>query len=289
MDVVEQVFRQVGLEFVAADSTGAFGKRKDRADDSGGANVSGAVLAAPVTTVLAAPTVISLGDSVLHQLHIVQACEKRLRDCDEAEENNVYPENPNHAEVVGGEPTFTPLRADWEADPRAMARYIFKKTVIKDKRAEAKYKRDRALAKIRTRTHPSLLNDSIFDPLDIEAEWSNLKPPAVVRQKHQTVADMTRPSWMDPADWPGSTMDETGPPAPAPPPASDKVELMQRWLVEHQSEQPPPPPSGPVFPPVPELQRVRGPAATKVVIDAPKSLLSAWQNAVQEWTCTEGH
>jgi len=64
---------------------------------------------------------------------------------------------------------------------------------------------------------------------------------------------------------------------------------MQRWLVEHQSEQPPPPPSGPVFPPVPELQRVRGPAATKVVIDAPKSLLSAWQNAVQEWTCTEGH
>jgi len=61
------------------------------------------------------------------------------------------------------------------------------------------------------------------------------------------------------ADWPGSTMDEPGPPAPAPPPASDKVELMQRWLVEHQSGQPPPqPPSGPVFPPVPELQRVPG-------------------------------
>ena len=252
MDVVAQTFRQEDQDYIAADSTGAGGKRKARDD------AAGAVLAAPVTTVLATPTVISLSDSVLHQLHIVQACEKRLRDCDEAEENNVYPENPNHAEVVYAQPSSTPTRADWEADPRAMARYIFKKTVIKDKRAEAKYKRDRALAKLRTRTHPNLLKDSIFDPLDVEAEWSNLKPPAVVRQKHQTVADMTRPSWMDPADWPDSTMDEPGPPAPARPPASDKVELMQRWLVEHQSEQPPPPPSGPVFPPVGQLQRVPG-------------------------------
>lgn len=258
MDVVEQAFRQVDLDFIAADATGAYGKRKDRADDSGGANVSGAVLAAPVTTVLAAPVVISLSDSVLHQLHIVQACEKRLRDCDEAEANNVYPKNSNPAEVVHAQPSPAPTRADWEADPRAMARYIFKKTIIKDKRAEAKYKRDRALAKLRTRTHPNLLKDSIFDPLDVEAEWSNLKPPAVARQKHQAVAEMTRPSWMDPADWPGSTTDETGPPAPAPPAASDKVELMQRWLVEHQSEHPPPPPSGPVLPPVPELQRVPG-------------------------------
>ena len=32
-----------------------------------------------------------------------------------------------------------------------------------------------------------------------------------------------------------------------------------------------------------------GPAATKVVIVAPKSLLSMWENAVQEWTCTWFH
>ena len=247
MGVVEQVFSHADLA-PAVDPTGAYKRSRPNTPDGG--NDDGGPPAPPAE----GTGVIGLGDSVLHQLHIVAACEKRLRECDEADEANQPPQQPEW------EKSYSLSTAEWEPDPKEFARFVGKQAIIKDKRAEAKYKRDRALAKIRARTHPDLLADGIFAPLDVDNEYDNTYPPRIERQVHRPVADLLRPSWMDPADWPGSSTDQPSAPT-APEAVPDKVELMNRWEAQQRSAQPQAQPQSPtpVLPPVGQLQKVASP------------------------------
>ena len=245
MGVVEQVFSHVDLA-PAVDPTGAYKRsRPNTPDDDGG----------PPEPPAEGMGLISQPDSVLHQLHIVAACEKRLRECDEADEANPFPQNP-----YPNDGTVPEMYASWSPDPKEYARFVGKQAIIKDKRAEAKYKRGRALAKIRARTDSDLLADGIFAPLDVDAEYDNTYPPRIERQVHRPVEDLLRPSWMDPADWPGSYRDQPSAPT-APEAVPDKVELMNRWEAQQRSAQPQAQPQSPtpVLPPVGQLQKVAEP------------------------------
>ena len=162
------------------------------------------------------------GFDLRHLLHLVHACEKRLRECDAADKQNFYPQNPYDD---GASLTGRLLADQWEPSPEELATFAGKQALIADTRYAATVKRNRALAMLRQATHPSLLNDDIFKDFDLDKAWAaRPPPPEVTRQPGMFI--------------PAPVECVRGPPAGAgrvAPPKPDKVELMNAHYAEQQS------------------------------------------------------
>ena len=164
---------------------------------------------------------ITTGYPNLHHVHhVLFACEKRLSDCDAADAQNPYPQNPHKH---GDDASFIErhLSDQWQPSEQELAVYFGKRALIDDRRTTALIKRKHALALLRQATDPLLLQDDIFKDFDLEKAWAATfpPPPAVTRQ----------PAVFVPSQGRGPPMGMASPPAP------DKVELMNAHYAEQQS------------------------------------------------------